>query len=179
MSARARGTPDTLAQSLRGDFGSDDLPARALREPEGIRLVDCLAPSDPHVSDRLVASLDLPDVKTRLWAAHALSRRLPLKDAILLRLAADLGDPSDELRERLRWIFQVQTPLSSAVRSPRAWPRARRHDRAPRLRAQAAGLSLVSRLVDPGRPAGGDASDLRWPLPPPRAGGTSGRRSPR
>ena len=104
-------------QPLRDDFGSDDLPPALFQSPEGIRLVDCLAPSDPRVSDRLGVSLDLPDAKTRLWAAYALSRRLPLKDAILLRLAADLDDPSDELRERLRWIFQVQTPLSSAVRA--------------------------------------------------------------
>jgi hypothetical protein len=62
------------------------------------------------------AGLDHPDLQTRLWAAYALSRRLPLSDAILLRLAADLDDPSPDMRERLRWTFAVSAPVSTAVR---------------------------------------------------------------
>jgi hypothetical protein len=102
-------------ESLRDEFGSGDLPAALFAHPEGIRLVDCLSPADPRVSDRLVPCLDHPDLTARLWAAYALSRRLPLPDAILVRLAADLNDPSDELRERLRWIFTTQAPLSPVV----------------------------------------------------------------
>jgi hypothetical protein len=103
-------------QPLRDEFGADDLPLGLFADPEGIRLVDCLSPEDPRVSDRLVAALDDPNPATRLWAAYALSRRLPLPDAILVRLAADLDGTSNDLRERLRWIFRVQTPLSAAVR---------------------------------------------------------------
>jgi hypothetical protein len=102
--------------SLRDEFGSDDLPSALFTRPEGIRLVDCLSPADPRVTDRLLASFDLPDPATRLWAAYALSRRLPLDEAILMRLAADLNDPSDDLRARLRWIFTAQAPLPPAVR---------------------------------------------------------------
>jgi hypothetical protein len=98
------------------EFRADDLPPALFENPEGIRLVDCLSPADPRVSDLLVAGLDHPDLQTRLWAAYALSRRLPLSDAILLRLAADLDDPSPDMRERLRWTFAVSAPVSTAVR---------------------------------------------------------------
>jgi hypothetical protein len=104
--------------TLRRDFDSDDLPAALFRHPEGVRLVDCLSPSDPRVSDRLAAALDAPDPTLRLWAAYALSRRLPLSDDVLVRLAGELGDPSSELRERVRWTLQAenaQKPLSAAV----------------------------------------------------------------
>jgi hypothetical protein len=103
-------------ESLRDEFGADDLPRALFENPEGIRLVDCLSPADPRVSDRLVAGLDGPDLQTRLWAAYALSRRLPLSDAILVRLAADLDDPSPDMRERLRWTFTASAPVSAAVR---------------------------------------------------------------
>jgi hypothetical protein len=104
--------------SLRDDFTSDDLPGALFGDPEGVRLIDCLSPSDPRVSDRLAVSLDQADPALRLWAAYALSRRLPLSDDVLLRLAADLDEPSSELRERVRWTFQAQNaqaPLSPAV----------------------------------------------------------------
>ena len=101
---------------LRERFGSDDLAPRFFEHPEGIRLVDCLSPADPRVSARLVPGLDAPDLPMRLWSAFALSRRLPLKDAILLRLAADVNDPAPDLRERVQWIFKVQTPLPTEVR---------------------------------------------------------------
>jgi hypothetical protein len=103
-------------ESLRDEFGSADLSSALFDHPEGIRLVDCLSPSDPLVTDRLAASLDRPDPTTRLWAAYALSRRLPLFDAILVRLATDLDDPSNDMRERVRWILRAQAPLSNAVR---------------------------------------------------------------
>jgi hypothetical protein len=103
-------------ESLRNEFGSDDLPPRLFEHHEGIRLVDCLSPADPRVSARLLPGLDHPELSTRLWAAYALSRRLPLDEAILTRLASHLDDPSEELRERLRWTFRAQVPLSEAVR---------------------------------------------------------------
>ena len=102
--------------SLRDEFASDDLSPALFDDAEGVRLVDCISPADPRVTDRLAAALDRPDPATRLWAAYALSRRLPLPDPILIRLATDLNDPSDDLRTRLRWIFTTQSPLSGAVR---------------------------------------------------------------
>jgi hypothetical protein len=95
-------------------FRSEDLPDALFHDPEGIRFVDCLSPADPHVSARLVPALDGPDPAARLWASYALSRRLPLDDALLIRLTAHLSDP--DLRDRLRWIFMVQPRLSPAVR---------------------------------------------------------------
>ena len=104
-------------EPLRDEFGSDDLPPRLFELAEGIRLVDCLAPTDPRVSARLVPALDEPELSTRLWAAYALSRRLPLDDAVLTRIAGHLDDPSSQdLRERLQGIFRAQPPLSDAVR---------------------------------------------------------------
>ena len=102
--------------SLRDEFGSDDLPPALFTRAEGIRLVSCLAPADPRVNARLVPGLDHPDPLARLWAAYALSERLPLDDATLVRLASHLNDPSADLRERLRWIFVAQPPVSDAVR---------------------------------------------------------------
>jgi hypothetical protein len=103
-------------EPLRDEFDSGDLPPALFADAEGVRLVDCLSPSDSRVSDRLVASLDRPDPTLRLWAAYALSRRLPLSDDILVRLAADLDDPSPDLRDRVRWIFRMEAPLSGEVR---------------------------------------------------------------
>jgi hypothetical protein len=102
-------------ESLRDDFRSEDLPPPLFERAEGIRLVDCLSPTDARVSARLVPGLDQPDLSTRLWAAYALSRRLPLDDAILTELTRHLNDSSDDVRERLRWIFRAQPPLSDAV----------------------------------------------------------------
>jgi hypothetical protein len=103
-------------ESLRDEFGADDLPPSLFGDAEGLRLVDCLSPADPRVSDRLAESLQLTDPAARLWAAYALSRRLPLSDHILVRLAADLNDPLPDLRERVQWILRAQAPLSDAVR---------------------------------------------------------------
>jgi len=100
-------------ESLRNEFGADDLPPALFEQPEGIRLVDCLSPSDPRVTVRLTACLDQPDLTTRLWAAV---RTLPTADATLVRLAADLNDPSNDLRDRVQWILRAHAPLSTAVR---------------------------------------------------------------
>jgi hypothetical protein len=102
-------------ESLRDAFGSDDLEPHLFEASEGIRLVDCLSPTDARVSARLVPALDHPDLLTRLWAAYALSRRLPLDDAILVRLAGYLNDPSVDLRERVAFTLKMQTPLSESV----------------------------------------------------------------
>jgi hypothetical protein len=103
--------------SLGNEFRTGDLPAALFQDAEGVRLVDCLAPTDGNVTDRLVVALDRPDPETRLWAAYAVSRRLPLPDPVLVRLARDLDDPSADLRARLRWIFTVEAPLSAPVRT--------------------------------------------------------------
>jgi hypothetical protein len=103
-------------ESLRDALTLADLPPRLFEHAEGLRLVDCLAPRDARVSRRLVPCLDDPDLATRLWAAHALSHRLPLDDEVLTQLARHLTDPSDDLRARLRWIFTTQRPISDAVR---------------------------------------------------------------
>jgi len=101
---------------IGNEFRSADLPERLFADAEGIRFVDCLSPVDERVSARLVPGLDSADVAMRLWAGYALSRRLPLDDAILTKAADHLDDPSSDLRERLRWILKAQAPLSEAVR---------------------------------------------------------------
>jgi hypothetical protein len=102
-------------ESLREEFGADDLSPLLYANAEGIRLIACVNPTDPRVSARLASSLDDPRLATRLWAAYALSERVPLDDATLVRLAWHLHDPSAEVRERLRWIFTAQAPLSDPV----------------------------------------------------------------
>jgi hypothetical protein len=102
---------------------SEDLSSQLFVNAEGLRMVDCLAPADPRVTPRLAAALDDADPSTRAWATHALSRRLPLDEKTLLRLAAHLGDQSVEVRERVRWIMTTERrlPLSVVVA-------VRRHD---------------------------------------------------
>ena len=94
---------------------SEDVPEALFSHSEGFRLLDCLAPPDPHLSVRMLAGLRNIDESTRLWAAFALSHRLPLDDAVLTELAHRLTDPSAGVRERLLWIFTAQAPLSSDV----------------------------------------------------------------
>jgi hypothetical protein len=94
---------------------SEEVPEQLFWHSEGFRLLDCLAPTDTRLSTRMLAGLDSIDESTRLWAAYALSRRLPLDDAILKALARRLNDPSAGVRDRLKWIFQTQRPRSAAV----------------------------------------------------------------
>ena len=104
---------------------------RLFADDQGIRLVDCLAPTDRRVTARLLPALDSGDLSTRLWAAYALSRRVPLDEDTLIQLIAHAGDPSPDLRARLRWIFTIQEPLpAQAQRTLRA--------RDPRLAEQVA-----------------------------------------
>jgi hypothetical protein len=104
-------------ESVGDEFVSSDLPEALFGHAEGIRLVSCLAPPGDAVSERLAAALDGKDPPLRAWAAHALTRRLPLPDRVLRTAIAHLHDPSPGVGERLSWIFKAQRPLSSDVRS--------------------------------------------------------------
>jgi hypothetical protein len=105
----------TKHEPLGDAFTSGDLPSSLFRIPEGLRMIDCLAPKDPATTPRLLASLDDPDVVVRLWAAFAVSRRLPLDEDAQKKLAWHLGDSSDELRERVRWTIRAQGVATPAV----------------------------------------------------------------
>lgn len=102
-------------EQIGGHFDSGDLPDALFRDPEGIRLISCLAPPGDDVSVRIAAALESPDPVLRLWAAHALSRRLPLPGAVLLGVVAHLGDPAPDVTTRLRWILIAQRPLPPDV----------------------------------------------------------------
>jgi hypothetical protein len=95
---------------------SEHLPGMLFGDAEGIRLVDCVASADPRVTDRLAPALDSADPTTRIWAAYALSHRLPLPEPVLLRLVPRLRDPSPDVRGRARWIFVAERRLPSRVR---------------------------------------------------------------
>lgn len=105
----------TKHEPLGDAFTSDDIPASLFRIPEGLRMIDCLKPQDPTTTMRLLASLDDPDVVVRLWAAFAVSRRLPLGEAQQKQLAWHLGDQSPELRERVGWTLRAQGTPSPLV----------------------------------------------------------------
>lgn len=119
-------------------FRSADLPDALFRDPEGIRLVSCLAPPDDAVSVRIASALAADDPILRVWAAHALSRRLPLSETVLMTVIAHIDDPEPQVRERLRWIFLGQRPLPRRVldaldeRDPALAKQARAYARAAR-----------------------------------------------
>jgi hypothetical protein len=102
-------------QPIGDAIAVDDFPPGTFAVAEGLRMVDCLRPADRQVSDRLLEALHAPDVSVRLWAAFALSHRLPLSEVQLLHLADRLRDDPPELRERLAWIFRMQSPLAGRV----------------------------------------------------------------
>jgi hypothetical protein len=102
-------------QNLGDDFQSPDLSARLFAQAEGVRLVDCLRPDDERVNPRLADALEGADPSLRLWAVYALSRRLPLDDSTLMRLAGYLNDQLPDLRERVRSAFVAESPLSTEV----------------------------------------------------------------
>jgi len=102
-------------EDVGDEFGSKDFSRDLFQLPEGLRLVDCLHPADARINPRLAAALDSDDPPLRLWAAYALSRRLPLDDRTLMRLAGYLNDALPDLRERVRWSFRAQGPLSGEV----------------------------------------------------------------
>ncbi|TMB57966.1 MAG: hypothetical protein E6J56_03665 [Deltaproteobacteria bacterium] len=100
-------------QNLGDDFQSPDLSTGLFEVSEGVRLLDCLRPADERVNPRLADALDGADPSLRLWAGYALSRRLPLDDSTLTRLAGYLNDGLPDLRARVRWTFVAQGPLSN------------------------------------------------------------------
>jgi hypothetical protein len=120
-------------------FGSADLPELLFRDAEGVRLISCLAPPGDAVSARLAGVLDAENPELRVWAAHALTRRVPLPDPVLLKVIAHLRDPSSEVTERLGWIFKAQRPLASDVRHA--------------LEAQAPELAAEVKEPEPPRPS--------------------------
>ena len=106
----------TKHESIGDAFSAADLPPTLLGHAEGFRLVYCLAPPGDAVSARLAEGLGSEDITIRAWAAHALTRRLPLEDALVRRVAERLfQDPSPDVRERLQWILRVQAPLPDDV----------------------------------------------------------------
>jgi len=96
-------------------IGADDLSPAVFLSDEGVRLVDCLRPTDPRVTARLAGALASADPSLRRWAAYALSHRLPLDDATLARLAASLDDPLPDVRARIGWTFRAQRVVSGPV----------------------------------------------------------------
>lgn len=87
-------------------FAAEDVPARAYADPHGLRLLACLAPTDARVTERVIDALDHPDPLHRQWAAHALTRLVPLDEAALERLEPARDDPSAEVRLRIDWILR-------------------------------------------------------------------------
>jgi hypothetical protein len=129
-------------------FAAEDLPEALFRNAEGVRLVSCLAPPDDGVSARLAAALGGEKPELRVWAAHALSLRLPLPDPVLLMLIPHLQDPSPDVTDRVRWILETQQiraqqPLSTEVKRA--------------LKAQAPDL-----VVEPPAPEPTPQSSCRW-----------------
>ena len=107
----------TRHEPLHDVFSAGAFAPELFTRAEGIRVVDCLGPVDETVTPRLLPALDSPDLLTRLWAAFALSHRLPLDDDALLALSRHLDDPSADVRARLEWIFRAQRPRDREVRS--------------------------------------------------------------
>jgi hypothetical protein len=106
----------TAHESLRDDFRLEQIPDRAYADPSGLRLLACLAPSDPRVPSRVLPALATDgDAGRRVWAAHALTRLGPSDDAVLLALVPYLRDRSPEVASRIRWLLQSRRPLPPAV----------------------------------------------------------------
>jgi hypothetical protein len=105
---------------------AEEIPEQLFWHSEGFRLLDCLSPADERLNLRLVSGLERIEESTRLWAAFTLSRRIPLQDAVLVKLTRYLNDPSPGVRDRVHWIYEAQAPLSATV-----WTAIR--DRDPKL----------------------------------------------
>jgi len=105
----------TAHEALRADFTADDLPGLIYADAQGLRLLSCLAPSDPRVSPPVVAALRGTDAVHREWAAYALTQLRPSDETVLLQLVPYLRDPSPAVAERIRWLLRVQDPLPASV----------------------------------------------------------------
>jgi hypothetical protein len=97
------------------ELRAEDIPEQLLWHAEGYRLLDCLSPTDPRISSRILSGLENIDETTRVWAVYALWRRRPLDDDVLLALAPRLNDPSADVSDRVRRVFQAEAPLSPEV----------------------------------------------------------------
>jgi hypothetical protein len=102
-------------ESLRDDFKADDFSAQLYADAQGLRLLACLAPTDPRISPRVLEVLRGSDPLRREWAAYALTQLRPSDAAVLSELVPYLHDPSPEIAARMHWLFQVQGPLPPAV----------------------------------------------------------------
>lgn len=105
----------TKHESLSADFDADDIPAAVYSDAQGLRLLACLAPSDPRVSRSVAAALESADPAEREWAAYALTRLRPTDEAVLLRLVPYLRDPAPGVAERIGWLLRIQNPLPERV----------------------------------------------------------------
>ena len=105
----------TKQEPIGNAFSVETLPEWAFADPEGLRLLTCLAPEDFRVNARLAASLDSSNADVRGWAAYALSKRLPLSENVLQDIATHLDDPSPQVAERLSWMLRASAPLSTRV----------------------------------------------------------------
>jgi hypothetical protein len=105
----------TKHERLGDAIKSEDLPPPLFQNAEGIRLVDCVNPTDRRVTPRLAAGLSEVDPLVRLWAAYALSHRLPLPQDVMLKLRRR-ADDSPEMRERVRWIVAKDRRMPPAER---------------------------------------------------------------
>ena len=96
----------TENESLRDDIRAGQIPARAYADPRGLRLIACLAPTDPLVAARVVPALAPGDTSRRQWAAHALTRLQPGDEAVLLAVVPYVRDRDPEVASRIRWLLQ-------------------------------------------------------------------------
>jgi len=96
----------TKHESLHGDFRANDIPPPVYHDPNGLRLLSCLAPSDPEVGARVLPGLRSPDPEMRQWAAYTLTQLQPLDPIVLEALVPYVHDQSPEIANRMRWLFQ-------------------------------------------------------------------------
>ena len=106
----------TTHVSLREHIAAADIAPRLYRDPHGLRLLACVAPRDPEVAARVLATLDDPDPVRRAWAAHALTRLVPLDDETLEGLLPHLDDESPEVAMRVEWALRSHEDLPWGVR---------------------------------------------------------------
>ena len=102
-------------ESLRNDFHADDLAPQVYTDAEGLRLVACSGTSGPAYRPQVLQGLRESDPVKRQWAAYALTQLQPSDPAVLVQLVPYLRDPSPDIAARIRWLFDVQHPLPSAV----------------------------------------------------------------
>ncbi|MBX3026922.1 hypothetical protein KF840_18600 [bacterium] len=102
--------------SLRDDIAAEQIPPLAYGDPQGLRLIACLAPRDRRVPAHVVPALAVGgDPMLRVWAAHALVRLEPNDEAVLLAVVPYVRDPTPAVAERIRWLIQSRRPLPPAV----------------------------------------------------------------